>query len=309
MIVPSFFIAALTHFVTASDSGFRLIPRGSYRLPLQFTLSESGRIIDGFSELSLDDMYLTVTPRLEHDPQSDTTYIEASSLLVPGHRIIFGASQRYHDESSAILNPPFTNFDVNSILISPASAFEDIFVVQPPNPSDYAYQGQVYYARMIREMYRVGWRVPTAVRFSSVSGDTPLHTTDGSFMACSLSTSEIDHIKLPQSLMEEFMLRLSPLRIILNPETLSITLPGLDRAQVEALPSFNVSIQADDGTEAQIGTLDPFDYVVATEEVPNTYRVSFAPSFTIPKTIIKDLVIHIDYEHQRVGFGDPLVEL
>jgi hypothetical protein len=89
---------------------------------------------------------------------------------------------------------------------------------------------------------------------------------------------------------------------------LSITLPGLDRAQVEALPSFNVSIQADDGTEAQIGTLDPLDYIFATE-LPNTYRVYFSPTFTIPRIIIKDLVIHIDYENQCVGFGDPLVEL
>jgi hypothetical protein len=40
--------------------------------------------------------------------------------------------------------------------------------------------------------------------------------------------------------------------------------------------------------------------------VPNDYRVFFNGEFTIPRRVIKELVIHIDYQNSRIGFGDPL---
>lgn len=307
MILTYCCIIALIHSATASDPLEQRVPRGSFRMPLQFALAERDETIDGFALMSLDEMYFVYRPTYEHNSESSINYIVARSIVFPGDdtRIDLGNPTRFYDESLSERNALYL-MDVNSVLMSPATVSEDILVIGPSNPSDYALEGHLYYARMTPDDFMTGlWTIPTALRFASGGESVPTYTADTGFMSCRSSTSETDHIQLPGLLIQEFMFRAGSWRINTDTEDLSIILVGVTQAELETLPSFNVIIETVNGSEVQIGTIEPLHYMVPTE-VPNDYRVFFHAEFTIPKRVIKDLVIHIDYQNLQIGFGNPL---
>ena len=90
-----------------------------------------------------------------------------------------------------------------------------------------------------------------------------------------------------------------------------ISIQFSDSARIEEMPSLFIVIQSPDGREVQIAQLDPLDYMVPTEHVPNGFGVVFysISRFVLTRRIIENLLIHIDYHNNRVGFADPLVEL
>jgi hypothetical protein len=134
--------------------------------------------------------------------------------------------------------------DVNGVLMSPATASEDILVIGPSNPSEYALEGHLYYARMTPDDFMMGlWTVPTALRFASVPEIAPTYTADTGFMSCRSSTSETDHIQLPGILIQEFIERAGSVRLNSDTEDLSIILVAVTQAELETLPSFDVIIQ------------------------------------------------------------------
>jgi len=308
MIVPSFIIAMI-HFGTASDHRIHRIPRGSYRLPLQFTLAGGDQTIDGFASINVNERHFSFNPSFVHDPQSNTDHIEAQSISFQGTQLALATPIRYYDESSSRTNSDFGMArGVHAVLISPESTSEDICIIDPSNPTDYALEGEIFYSPMMREEDTNTWTVQTVVRFASAHEHWPEDLWSPDFSASSISTSETDDVSVPWALIEEFASRLGPVQMNLHYDENFMTLEGVDEAALEALPSFKISVQAEDGTEVQIGTLEPRDYIVPTE-IPNTYHVALATSFMIPRKVIKNLVLHIDYENQRVGFGEPLVEL
>jgi len=198
---------------------------------------------------------------------------------------------------------------VSSIVITPVSESEDLLVLGPSNPTEFAYEDRIFYTPMLTSS-RSSWQLQTAIRLSTVA--LPDHTSSFNVL-CSISTTDLDAIQLPARFRDEVLLRFGLIEEVSNYHfdgvAVVFELEYVD--SLSLLPSIEIEIPTVHGTHAQIAKLDPQDYVVESDD-SNEYRIFFeqrSSQFKLTNRILKNLLIHIDYENQRVGFADPLIEL
>ena len=158
-----------------------------------------------------------------------------------------------------------------------------------------------------------GWWFRAAFRFDTRSEYEPTYLLQDGLIGGRLSTRITDSVEIPSHMRREFVFRLVHelgIRTYPNNPDMSLRLEISDLSRLAELPSFDIAIQTDDGTEIQIAKVEPIDYLSPTPN-PNAYLIFFGPlsGFTLTRRILKNLLIHIDYANERVGFGDPLIEL
>jgi hypothetical protein len=91
----------------------------------------------------------------------------------------------------------------------------------------------------------------------------------------------------------------------------AFNLHDIDSDRLITLPSFEIIIRTEDGSYVPIVLVEPTDNMKPTEQV-SVYEVIFSPHegiFTLCSRINRNLLMHFDYENNRIGFADPLVEL
>jgi len=151
--------------------------------------------------------------------------------------------------------------------------------------------------------------IRTAIRV----GETSAQQTRDDHISCGLSAAGANHIFLPHGIRHQILSHVRRLGGMLtsthsaNP----ISIQFSDSARMLELPSLFIVIQTQDGREVQIAQLDPLDYMVPSEDAPHGFDIFFwsTSKFVLTRRIIENLLIHIDYHNNRIGFADPLVEL
>jgi hypothetical protein len=305
----------------SASSSIRM-PRGTFRMPAHYTLVEENRAFDGFVTIDIDDTALHITPSWNSESLPNLNFIHASSIVIGdgAFRKEFERPIRVYEQSLSIdRNPVLDIPGVLSVLLTPFSDSEDLLVSNPPTPSDYAYQGIIFYSPLVRNMVE---RNNRAVRLAIELG-LPTNTfgdsqrrellADNAFIPCDVFTTEARLFEIPQRLHFPFVSGLDQMGILTradptNPSIEFVHLPH--HGSLSALPSLNVLIQTEDQTQVQIAKIDPQDYMDPTDD-PNVYRVFFDDQSRFPITprIAKNLLLHFDYANNRIGFADPLVEL
>jgi len=80
------------------------MPRGTYQLPVQYTLDEGDGPFNGFAKLDLEESSFSFQPTWSVDPELDESIIEARSIVVGDAnsplRTDFGIPIAFFDESS-----------------------------------------------------------------------------------------------------------------------------------------------------------------------------------------------------------------
>jgi len=315
-MISLYLLIACIAIVTGSLSPIVRMSRETFRFPIVLFPVEGNDPLNGFASLDIHKTFFAFTPNRQNVSQSNTSSIEARAILISenGLRVDFSHPINVYDEFSSQRNPSLVAGQWTSILISPESHAETIIVLQPSCPSDYAYERQIFYTPMLPSMFVPdAWWFRVAFRFDTTTQYEPTYILQDDFMVGNLSTSATDSVEVPSHLRREFMFRLVQelgIRTYPNNPDMSLRLEISDLSRLAELPSFDIAIRTDDGTEIQIAKLEPIDYLAPTPN-PNAYLIFFGPSsgFTLTRRILQNLLIHIDYANQRVGFGDPLIEL
>jgi len=314
MIATYFFIACL-NLATASDPFMIRIPRGTFEVPVQYTLAEGDETRNGLGDLEFEFAFFTIRPTWHTDQARSSFEVRAVRIADTDISMRLNIPMPIFDSSLSFRNPRF-EFSFPDVLITPVSDSEDLIVARSTNPTEYAYEGRIFYTPMFTEGPRPGimprLRLRTAIRLGGATPHAAADTDD--FVPCSISANDRANIEIPARLREEFLTRLNQMEGITIPTTsivgniIAMRVDGPGR--LTELPSLDIIIPAEDGTEVQIAQLHPQDYAVSTDE-PNEYHIIFGTSsrFTLTRRIISNLLLHIDYENDRVGFADPLFEL
>lgn len=202
-------------------------------------------------------------------------------------------------------------------LIAPISEYEAVLVLNPTNPAEYAYDGGPLYYTRLNVHSSMGfdhYPIRGALRLSGESGHTDLTTsplTDADFYNIGLSVESTKHT-IPRRLQAEWIARIVTLGIDASQDGFYYRLRDVTADQFRSLPSFNIIIQSEDGiNQTQIGQIEPHDYLVFSAE-SNSYLFNLrgsVDSVRLHRNVTGNLLIHFDYEHNRIGFADPLDEL
>lgn len=147
-----------------------------------------------------------------------------------------------------------------------------------------------------------------------VHGSAPA-PADADFIPCGISTAETELVLIPRRLRTDLITRLGALGIHFSEHRRGsiIRLIDLDMAQIPTLPSLEIVIRTagDVPQVVQIGMLEPNDYLYHSHDSYEIhfYRTNTPDSFVIPPSVVRNMLIHFDYDNNRIGFGDPLVEI
>ena len=260
------------------------------------SLSFQGRVPGGYSTLQIIDN--TVLPNVNQ-------------------RLEIGASP-----TSALAQ------SVSSFLISPTSATRGMIVFDPDHPEQYAFENQIFYARQTENpdwgyMYgsRGYWGVNTAIRFAHSDRLTAPVDPSIPFIPCNVGSRtwrypDPEPFYVPAHVIREFA-RFAEASGIQGArrvgEPSSIYLNNVDDSVIASLPTLQYIVQTEDGQEINVVNVEPHQYIVPTN-VENQRQVLLAQAriqnfCTFNKPLRDRMVIHFDAVNQRIGFGEPLVEL
>jgi len=209
-----------------------------------------------------------------------------------------------------------------SFLLCPVSDTEDVLIINPSNPSRYAYEGLIFYTPIEVFESPTGptnrWPIRTAARLMGGDSLTSQPLTSNDFMrtAFIFYTEDDDdgYLSLPLRLRNEFLSRIVALGIHISrdpDDPFAFNLHDIDSDRLITLPSFEIIIRTEDRSFVRIALVESTDYMIPTEQV-SVYGVIFSSHegiFTLCSRIHRSLLIHFDYENNRIGFADPLVEL
>lgn len=298
------------------------MPRTNYRFPIEYISVEGNETLNGMASIDLlnDENVCLDYPRLddEYPEEHQVRTILARGVLMGNEAVMLDFHRHLETSSScSAIVPvgPGSQFarSVPSFILTPVSEAEHTLVLNPTSPSEHAFEGHILYTPL-----HVGHSVDSsrpfrgALRLAGGVGDLetpPLAELDLIPMGMSIRQSRIYH--LPQTICSDLLGKIAALGIRASRFGDRFNLHDVTPDQVDLLPSIDIIVQSDDGSNlVQIGQIEPREYLFTTH-TPNMY--SFAgrgvDGFVLPRSIIGKLVVHFDYENNRIGFGDPLVEL
>ena len=194
----------------------------------------------------------------------------------------------------------------SSFLLAPLSDMQSVIVLNPINVTAYAYGGQIYYTGAIRDD-RGLWVVNGSIQVGGGVDDVDRST------ACRIEFGGYDLLRRPQvpgGVMMDFGEILA---------RRNISLYRLTEAEyLDRLPPIEYRIIDQDAREIQVSSLEPREYIGNTnpyEHNPTLLLTDHGSYMTPPTPIVfpgsitKDVVLHFDIQNNRIGFGEPLIEL
>lgn len=288
------------------------IPRGTSQLPLEINLEGENRSINGFAIWNLEGLQFSITPTWEGEAASASDGVIARSISLgsPSLRMDFETPNRVYNSANWYLNQRLTDRNIGDILFTPVSETEHALIMSPSNPTQYAYEGQIFYTQSFSsDGFQPQLQFRGAVKLESTS---PNFAGTDDYANIQLSPT-FPYFLVPWRFREEVRSRIgriAGIRETSNWSDHTITLQVDDDALLSSLPSFDIVVQSVDGEQVQITRIDPLEYVIRSTQFENTFRIVFLDSVTLTlgRPVIKNLLLHIDYENRRIGFADPLVE-
>ena len=217
---------------------------------------------------------------------------------------------------------------IQGFLTTPITGTQTMIVFNPDNPENYAFEGQLFYASRAfnpQWSFLYGhtdlWGVNTAIRFTNGPLTAPIDDSSP-FIPCLIGNfiltdvANLNSFFVPPRIFDNFHAALHERGISIQPNPWGphvIFLENLDDETVDSLPTLQYVVQMEDGAQINVINVGPRDYIVQTD-VPNRRRVWLAQAritdyCTFNKFLRDRMVIHFDNQNQRIGFGEPIVEL
>jgi len=335
MIALYLLLSCFVYYAKSSTTVIRM-PRGTYRIPVEFIAVEGDETLPGFATFQVKSViYETATRPLSF--YFPPYYFPARGIRVGEgeERSSFYFDQpvmiRLNQDRSIVLpgGPQFPAAGSRSMecfrssfLFSALSRAEDALIINPTNPREYAYEGQIFYTPIDSDWqfsYLHSWPIRTTARLTDASGTLPSLAGNGgsefvrSALNFNLQESE-GYVPVPSQLRVPLLARIISMGVQYNfgDETSgNILLEEMEPDRLGAFPSFEIMIPTEDGTQVHIALIPPSDYITPTE-TPGVYQIVFSllvDRYVINHRILQNLLIHFDYTNNRIGFGEPLVEL
>ncbi len=253
------------------------------------------------------------------------------SLLNGQFDIEFNRPIRVLDESFADRNPTIhipvsarSSFgrSILGILIAPVSETEDIVVINPSNAAEYAFEGELFYARHVQNphwantQYMNSWGVSAAIRVVSqlpgavASEDHPFIAEDR-FVPCAISTNSDTSFSVPNTVFEQLMSSIEGMGISVTTDGSGVVLNRVSAERLSELPKLEYYMMSETGQQIRFAEVLPAQYVEETIDNGRYRLMVFGDRVlcSMDLRILKHLVVHIDVQNNRIGFGEPLVEL
>jgi hypothetical protein len=211
-----------------------------------------------------------------------------------------------------------------SFILTPKNLTNGQLIINPLNASRYAFEEQIYYASSLDE---ARLRIPVAIKVipppsrstDSSSGATYIVSRDD-FHSCVIDDPS-NGLWVPNSVYVDLFNQLDSLGIhhldILESNQLSVTIVyNVTEENIGLLPSLQFMILTDDDQVVSIQGLGPWDYIAPERAVeagggrPLMLRTGTAGwGCTLSSKLINRMMVHIDGENARIGFGEPLDEI
>jgi len=308
-------LVTLASATTTTTTVIRM-DRTGYSFPIEYIPEEVNATIPGRAVL---DTFNNFAPLL----RSGRGLRERESclgMLVGDNRvrIDFDTPMRITDSCNVLVGIGFGSAFAGRFpnhLLTPVSQSEALLVLNPTNPAEYAHGDRILYTPLEPSLVdNQQYPIRGALRLSEEPGQSettllpPL--TDSDFFPLGIEMSANKH-KIPRRLLNQLIARIEALGIETVEEGRYMCLNNVTPDQFRALPSFDIIVQSDDGSrQYQIGQLEPDDYLFATGGT-NVYEFDLTggDEFVMNRIVTEKLLIHFDYDHNRIGFADPLVEL
>ena len=207
-----------------------------------------------------------------------------------------------------------------SFILTPTNLTNGQLIINPLNASRYAFEEQIYYASSLED---ARLRIPVAFR---VIGSSSQQTTEnfevgvslGDFYSCIID-DPFNGLWVPNSIYVEFFNQLHSVGIhhTYVPETNQLPrtiVYNVTEENIDLYPSLQFFILTDDDQVVSIQVLGPRDYIGPERSVadgggrPLMIRTG-TPDCSLPSRLINRMMVHIDGENGRIGFGEPLEEI
>jgi len=316
MIVLYLLASCFSCYEAAASTVIRM-PRGTYQFPIEYIPVEGNHTVNGFACIAtwVRCFHHSIPPR-----GSGQVNIPVQGFMVMSNTeelwLNFTTPIMVSDNSTNLVHLPALpgspssesmEWFHTSFLIYPSSQTEDVLVLNPSNATDYAYEAQIAYTPMVVDASIV-YPIHTAVRLS----DSSESLTNHEFIRSRIFLND-GYVVLPSRMRHQLLPRIASMGIQTSviPGSHRIAVHDVDPNRLNSLPSLQVIIRAQDGLLTQIALIEPIDYMRPTG-VPTVYEIVFEYAenrFSLSIRLIQNLLIHFDYLNNRIGFGDPLVEL
>jgi hypothetical protein len=197
--------------------------------------------------------------------------------------------------------------DMGSFLYNPKSNESGEIILQPSDPTEYAYRGELFH---VANSHPVFWAVPISVR---VLG----HQLDDDFQPCFLH-SNANFFWVPRSVFDHVRGRIaqSGMTVVAHVEDghRGMRIGNIfNQSQIDSLPIIQFVLETGNLSHINIAQLEPREYIVEDPNDPSTQLVLFRTrnrdSCSLNSILLKNLVVHFDARNSRVGFGDPIDEI
>ena len=221
------------------------------------------------------------------------------------------------------MSPLMTPNSINrprGYIIAPVSDSIAHFVINPENPNDYAFEGEIFYAPQNAPDIPF-WTIPFAVRllYPNQDGSIPLLHSDYTF--CILYDAALRgrnlapvprYFVVPSRILQGINGLLSDRGVSMSAQSGPI-LRGFDESMYDILPSIQYIMETDDDQSINLIVMEPRQYIQQFNSnhylflLRATHPLNEECILTAP--ILKKLVIHFDTANRRIGFGEPLMEI
>ena len=204
-------------------------------------------------------------------------------------------------------------------IIAPISDEAADFVINPSNPREYALGGEIFYAPRNPEN-QAFWIVPAAVRLVNNESEQSSSPNESDLTFCAVfdralqlinPTRMVQYPTVPDRIFQQVLSRLSALGVSLihrGPRLLNF-----DESMYDNLPSIQFIMETDDERLISLAVIEPREYIGHTFAGRYALRLRTSnptnQDCTLTRSILEKLVIHLDIDNTRIGFGEPLIEL
>jgi hypothetical protein len=273
------------------------------RLSVDFVLNTTDQVLPGYLLLNLESNHL---PEDTADDRGTANRIIAARVADGTVTLEYGIDRRnLSGENIGHLSAgPLSSFALQfgSFLFNPIHSGHGQIILTPSNPTEYAYEGQMYYGSNLDPN---SWTVHTSVGI--LGHDTTLFSTLGCRIESSGRSMVVPHRILlavyerAEALGADVELNLAGIRIR----------SGFTPAQIDTFPIIQFILHDQDGNRVNIAHVHPREYLIPDPGM-TTCLLALDPhdeTCVLGPAALRKTVMHFDAINNRVGFADPIDEI
>ena len=309
-------LAGVSATDVAIDIQFDFSPSNRYS-PFKFPieLNTDNYIIETFGYLSFGRSYIAphssigANFRDEWLRVNDLTIV-GSGVTVPTNWLFVPPIDDVNMWSSNMIGVPgifgsFLTDQIGSYMIVPTSSRGGQMVMNPIDPTAYAYEGGIMYTNRLNG---IGLLLRASVLDNPPGGQEiqPVYAT-----LVELQFYDTQH-RLPRELMQNLQDWITESAVLI----ISDSQPRYrfqTESVIDELPSLRFAIESHDTNQPFFIALSARDYLVPVSGEPNVYQLNVAETdenrVMLGSSMLTKMVIHFDAINRRIGFGEPLVTL